>query len=484
MSDINNKDLFDDNEEDFEKLLNQSADKSDSFYPGDRVKGTVISVAGDTVFVDISGKSEAMIDTSEFIDESGNINVKQGDSFDAFVVSFSKGEITLTRTIGRGSASNDLLSMAHLNSIPVHGTITEMTKGGYNVSVGGIKAFCPFSQFDLKASSDNAVYVGKSFDFIVTKTEGGKNIVLSRKILLQSERSAGEEKLKKDLKLGDIIKGRITSIRDFGFFADINGAEALIPKSEISWSRNTDPNILKEGDTVTAKVISLDWENKKITLSIKQALPDPWNNISKYPIGTSVNAKITNIINSGAFAEIEPGIEGFIHVSKMSKLKKTSRPEDAVKRGESVRIKILDVNEKDKKISLELLTGESDPWELPADELLGIVHTAVVESSSKAGITARLQNGMLGFIPRSELANSTGDPQRDYTAGKEIKAGVLEINQKDQRLILSELLASKNEENADYGKFIEKNTPTESSNLGSQFKNKFDDILKKVDNRK
>jgi len=222
---------------DFEKMLEDSLNRNDSFSPGDKVTGKVVFISEENVFVDISGKSEAVIDLSEFRDDD-KITVSTGDEIEGYIVSTSGGEIMLTTKLGKGGIKPELIEMAYHNSIPVFGTVIGSSKGGYTVSISGTRCFCPFSQIDIKSPDDPGDIINKSFEFrIIQYGERGKNIVLSRKALLEEERNDSIIRLKKSLKIGDIINGTIISIRDFGLFIDIGGIEGLVPKSEISWSR-------------------------------------------------------------------------------------------------------------------------------------------------------------------------------------------------------------------------------------------------------
>ena len=226
---------------------------------------------------------------------------------------------------------------------------------------------------------------------------------------------------------------------------------------------------------------AIDWDKKKITLSIKDLTSEPWSNISKYLPNSQVSGKVVNIIKNGAFIEIEPGIEGYLHISNMSYVKRIKKPEDAVSRGQEVTVKILNINEDEKKMSLELLTGEADPWEKDENELIDEVHTGVIEISKSAGINVRLTNGMLGFIPKRELSKSDKDIQNEYKTGAEIKCTIIEIDKKNKNLIMSESGALQAEELKDFKKFQDKNSPDESSSLGSLFKNQFNKIQKDID---
>jgi small subunit ribosomal protein S1 len=469
------------NDESFEELLEHSMNRRDDFAIGSRVEGTVVFITAESVFVDILGKSEAVIDLSEFKNEDGTVSINVGDPVQAYVVSLSGGEIHLTTSIGKGATSPAILEMAYHESIPVSGTILGPVKGGYSISVGGIKCFCPVSQLEYRPSGEQDSLQGKSFNFkVIEYKEKGKNVILSRSVLLGERRKQAEESLRTSLKEGNTVTGTIAGIRDFGVFVDLGGIEALVPKSELSWGRFSDTGVFIEGEKTSAVVKSIDWDRKRITLSIKDLLPDPWGHIEKYKPGQTISGRVVNIIKTGAFIEIEPGIDGFIPLSRMSYLKQINRPEEAVSVGSQVTARIVTIRPGEKKISLDLVTEGPDPWE-ETGELSGS-QRVTVESVKQSGLHVRLSNGMLGFIPKGELlVKNESEIQKRYAAGTQIQAAVLEINQDNRKLILSESQALKMEEKKDYESFIKKESSTRSSTLGAMFKDAFADIQKKMD---
>ncbi len=468
--------------DDFEEMLNKSLTNIDNFKTGQQLEGEVVYIDRENVFLDISGKSEAIIAVTEFTDKDGRISVKEGEKVTAFVVSTGGGEIELTTAIGKSRINIRLLEIAYAKSIPVHGTVKKLIKGGFSVSVSDLRCFCPLSQIDKKTPHQPEEYINRSFDFKIIRLENdGKNIVLSRNAILKEEKNRAINEMRNSVKAGDTVAGKVISIRDFGLFVDIGGIDALVPRSEISWSRFADINSFSEGQEVTAKILSLDWDNEKITLSIKQLQPEPWAHIDKFHTGNNYNGRITNIIKQGAFVELEPGLEGFIHISGMSKIKRVNNPEEVLTIGDTVNIKIINIDPENRKMSLELITGEADPWQLPPDELKNEVHKGIVEISGKSGITVRLTNGMSGFIPRNELSEQNkGDLQKMYPAGREVSVIVKEINIEKKNLILSEKDAANRIINKEYEEYSNKNRPSDSSSLGAQFKDKFLELQEKI----
>ncbi len=473
----------DQNNENFEEMLEQSMNRRDDFPIGTRVDGTVVFITSDLVFVDISGKSEAVIGVQEFKNDDGTLSVQVGDTLQAYVVSRAGGEIHLTSSLGRGGINTGLMQMAYHESIPVHGTVTDTVKGGYSVSVGGVKCFCPVSQIDTRNPSDPKSMVNRSFLFkIIEYKEKGRNIIVSRSALLEEQRKVTEDSLRQTLKPGDRISGTISGVRDFGVFVDIGGVEALVPKSELSWSRYTDTAAFRVGNKIETIVKSVDWENKRLTLSVRDLMPEPWEQIDKYEAGQVIPGVVVNIIKNGAFMEIEPGLDGFIHISRMNFLKKINRPEEVVSIGDRVNARITGINAAEKKISLELVPNEPDPWKGAGTDIANSVQEVTVEDVKPVGLNVRLPNGMLGFIPRGELkTKAESEIQKKYTEGDLIQAVVLRIEQNNRKLILSETEALRAEERTDYENFIKKDSSSQSTSLGSLLKNKFDDIQKKIE---
>ncbi|MBN2161269.1 MAG: S1 RNA-binding domain-containing protein [Spirochaetes bacterium] len=469
--------------ENFEELLEHSMNRRDDFEIGARVEGKIVFITNDLVFVDISGKSEAVIKAEEFRNDDGTLSVSQGDAVEAYVVSLSGGEIHLTTSLGRGAINTGLMQMAYREAIPVYGTVTDTVKGGFSISVSGIRCFCPTSQIDMRPPADPRSMVDRSFLFkIIEFKERGKNIVLSRTALQEEHRKETEESLRETLKTGDLITGTVSGIRDFGIFVDIGGLEALVPKSEISRGRSVNTGAFSVGEKIEAIVKSIDWESRRLTLSIRDLTPEPWEHIDRYQVGQTVSGRVINLIKNGAFVEIEPGLDGFIHVSRMSYLKKINRPEDAVSVGDTANVRITGINPNEKKISLELIHDGPDPWKESGDGMANTIQRVTIEDVKPAGLSVRLANGMLGFIPRGELMiKNESEIQKKYPAGSEITAAVLRIEQENRKLILSESEAIKLEERKDYESFIKKDAASKSTTLGSMLKNKFEDIQKKIE---
>lgn len=471
------------NEENFSELLEQSFIKSDNFEVGDTVTGKVILITGESIFVDIQSKSEAVIDTQEFTDDKGNRTIKPGDTITAYVAAIKRGEIVLTSRIGKGVVSHDLLHIAYKNQLPVHGTIKQTTNGGFIVSVGGIQAFCPLSQIDTKIQESDS-YLNKSFHFAIMRYEQqGKNIILSRRSLLDKIKEEAIEKLKQQLHSGDIVQATVVQVLDAGLLVSLHSLDAFVPKSELSHSRKPNMNLYEPGQTITAKILDLDWNRVKITLSIKQTLPEPWHYISQYQVGNTYTGTIAKIIKNGAFVEFDNGLEGFIPLSRMSYVKKLHDPREVCNEGDSVQVKIIDIDQTSKKITLELITSEENPWLTVNESLRDSIQTATIEEITAKGLVVVLPNQVRAFVPKEQCAiDRNADITKSYQVGATIKVVVTTVNADDRKCIASEKKAQEIEERQSYEKFIASNTSQGSSAFGQLFKQKYEEMQKKSKN--
>ncbi len=475
------EDLNPDEDEDFSRLLESSLNKRDNYETGEKVSGTILDIRGDTAFVDISAKSEAVIDAAELQNSSGEFEFSRGSTIEAYVISVRGGEIVLSRKIGRSGASADILETAFSSGIPVEGRVISSRKGGYSVETGGISCFCPFSQIDIRAGEE-ADYLNKNFHFLITEfSNNGRNVVLSRRVLLEKEALEREAQLRETLEIGSIVEGTVSSIRPFGIFVDLAGIEGLVPKSELSRSRLVSTDDFKPGQKVKASLISVDWNTKKISLSIKNTEPDPWESSENLKSGTVHNGIVTNLISSGAFVQIIPGLEGFVHISRMSFTKRVNRPEDVLKPGDSVSVRVMDVDRKAQKISLELMTDEADPWLISESELTGRVLSATVEGSRSSGLNVRLDSGLSGFVPSSELTDRKSfDIQKDYPTGSSLEVMLIRYEPDRKNAVFSAIAVKNGKEQEAYETFKESNNGSAGINLGNLLGDKFKDIKKTI----
>jgi small subunit ribosomal protein S1 len=307
-----------DSSEDFAALFEASLKARKTFRQGQTIEGTIVSIGPDVAFVDVGAKGEATIDVGELKDADGDIEVSVGDRIQAVVTS-TAGGLTLSRRLALGAATARQLEDAFHSGLPVEGKVTATGKGGYEVRVGHQRAFCPFSQIDIHRGTDPAMHEGRVYQFrIIEYKEGGRNVILSRRVLLEEAQKADAAKVRESIVAGAVVTGRVASLREFGAFIDLGGGvQGLLHISEMGWSRVSDPShLLKAGEEVTVKVLAVDDQKQKISLGLKQLADDPWARVPEtYTVGQVLRARVTRIADFGAFVELEPGVEALAHAS-------------------------------------------------------------------------------------------------------------------------------------------------------------------------
>lgn len=370
----NDKDnIINDTEENFADLLNGNYANNDYFEPGQMVEAQVVKISGEWIFLHTGGKSEGYLEASEMMDDKGKLNVNEGDFINAYFLSANNGEMHFTTKISGGKTGQKILQSAYDNDIPVEGYVNKEIKGGYEITIGTTRAFCPYSQIGLERE-DPAKYIGKKYNFKITEIgENGRNIILSNRILLENERKLKVNALKESLKQGLRVRGNIKSIQNFGAFVDLGGVQALIPISEISRGRVENiHDYLKIGQEIEAVILNLDWEKEKISLSIKETLQDPWKEADKkYAEGSKHPGKIARVTNFGAFVTLEPGLDGLLHISDLSSGTKIKHPREVVKEGDSLEVIIGQVDTNQKRISLKLASTKKDDEDENYDQFMG-----------------------------------------------------------------------------------------------------------------
>ena len=350
--------------ESFADLFKDDTITQKQLSPGQKIQATVVDISQDSIFLDVGEKSEGFLDRKELEDETGAVTVKAGDTLEVYFLSTAHNEMLFTTKIGGGSTSRAHLEEAYRSGIPLEGLVKREIKGGFEITVAGnVRTFCPYSQMNLKRIADPEEYIGDHMLFKITKfSEGGRNIVLSRRIILEEEREEKRQELKEHLQEGMTVKGKITAIKEFGAFVDVDGIEGLIPISEIGWSRTEDIHeVLTEDQEVEVVILKLDWENDRFSFSLKQALPDPWQDIAKqFPAGSFHTGKVIRLAKFGAFVNLAAGIDGLIHISKLGGGRRINHPKEVVEEGQTVDVKIEDINQEEKRVSLALVSGSAE----------------------------------------------------------------------------------------------------------------------------
>jgi small subunit ribosomal protein S1 len=353
-------------EESFEELLNQSSVQPVHFQPGEKIEAAVIKITQDWVFIDIGGKTEGTIATDEFHHDDDELALKEGSMIEAFFLSSQKGEMLFTTRIATGASKDTHLEEAYHSGIPVEGLVEKEVKGGFQVKLAGNKrAFCPYSQLGPHQIEEESPHIGNHLTFkIIEYGAKGRNIVLSHKAILEEERRMRRDALKGYLKEGMTVGGEVTSVRDFGAFVDIGGIEGLVPVSELSWGRVDDlSEIISVGQKVDVAIMKLDWDRNRFSFSLKENLPDPWGTaVQRYPEGSIHTGKVARLAPFGAFVTLEPGIDGLIHISELGRVKRIKHPHEVLQQDQSVEVKILQVDEEKRRLSLSLFS-ENDGGE-------------------------------------------------------------------------------------------------------------------------
>ena len=432
-----------DGPEDFAAMLAAHDEASSGqAQPGQKIRGTIIAITGENVFVDVGLKEDGIMDRKDLLDADGKEIAGPGDPVEAWVVAASPQGIVLSRSMsGSGVAA---LEEARDAGVPVEGRVSGTCKGGYLVEVLGKTAFCPGSQMDA-TSGDADTPVGRTLQFLVTRVENrGRNIVVSRRALLDRERRENLEKLLATLNKGDMVEGRVTRIAPFGAFVELAPAvEGMIHLSELSWSRvGSADEAVSVGDVVRAKVLDITTTDKgqtRISLSRKQAEGDPWQDApARLEVGSVVQGKVRRLAPFGAFVEVLPGIEGLVHISEMSWAKRVNKPEDVVSVGDEVSVKIKDVNPETRRVSLSLRDAEGDPWQDAEQRFpVGATVTGTVESRSQYGLFVCLAPGITGLLPAGVIKNSKKPELAKLDKGDSVELVVQNIDSGARRISLT-----------------------------------------------
>ncbi|MBU0994415.1 MAG: 30S ribosomal protein S1 [Proteobacteria bacterium] len=405
-------------EENFADLLEAYEKNIDTHLKkGDKIKGAIIAISDETVFVDTGSKIDGAVDKFELLDEDGNLPYHVGDELDLYIVSLNESELILSRALS-GDGGLEMVNDAWNSRIPVNGKVVEAIKGGFAVEIFKRRAFCPISQIDIRYVDTPADYVGNTFEFIITRVESqGKNIVVSRRELLERQVKEGRAEFLKKVEGGAVFDGEVRKLMDFGAFVELYpGVDGLVHISEISWSRIEKPGeVLKEGDRVKVRVIRIDKDPKtgadRMSLSIKQAEGNPWEDMSKkFSVGDTITGKAVRCTKFGVFVELSPGIEGLVHISEMSYVKRVVNPSDVVNPGDMIHVVIKDIDISKKRISLSMKDAAGDPWAGAENTYSkGKVFKGTIERKEPFGYFISVAPGITGLLPKSKI-NQFHDP--------------------------------------------------------------------------
>ncbi len=429
--------------ESFAKLFEESLSKQE-MRQGEVITAEVIRIDHNFVVVNAGLKSESFIPIEEFHNDRGELDVKDGDFVSVAIDSLENGygETRLSRDRAKRLAAWVNLERALEDGDLVDGTITGKVKGGLTVMTNGIRAFLPGSLIDMRPVKDTTPYEGKTLEFKVIKLDRKRNnVVLSRRAVIELSQGEERAKLLETLQEGSIVKGTVKNITDYGAFIDLGGIDGLLHITDMAWRRVRHPSeVLAVGQEVTAKVLKFDQEKNRVSLGVKQLGDDPWVGISRrYPTGTRMFGKVTNITDYGAFVEIEPGIEGLVHVSEMDWTNKNVNPSKVVSLGDEVEVMVLEIDEDRRRISLGMKQCRPNPWqEFAENHRKGDKVSGTIKSITDFGVFLGLPGGIDGLVHLSDLSwNKTGEEAvREFKKGDEVGAVVLAIDVERERISL------------------------------------------------
>ena len=416
-----------------------------AFSEGEIVKGTVINVDHDEVMVDIGFKSEGYIPVSEFpIGDERTPSVNVGDQIDVYIVrrEDSEGQLVLSKEIADQKLVWDEITEAYEAGRVVAGTVVQRIKGGLQIDLGKLRAFLPASQIELRPPQDFEQYIGQTLEAKVVKlSKRRRNIVLSRRVILEEELAAQKTALFENIENNQIRSGVVKSITTFGAFVDLGGIDGLLHKTDMSWRRVNHPSeVVAVGDEIEVMVISVDRDTEKVSLGLKQKTLDPWESVEdKYPIGSTVTGKVVGIVNYGAFLELEEGVEGLIHISEMSWTRRNIAPSKVVAKDDVIDAVVLDIDKGNQKLSLGLKQLHPNPWELLETKYpVGTKLTGRVRNLTNFGAFVEIEEGIDGLIHISDLSwlKRIVDPREVLKEGDEVEVMVLSIDPAQQKISL------------------------------------------------
>ena len=425
------------------ELLSGSMGQTETIKPGKIVDGTIKVVKGNDVFIDIGYKSEGRVDLSEFSDPA---DAKPGDTVQVLVRELENektGMVSLSKKAADVQIRWEKVLAQYTEGCVVSGTIQSQVHGGLLVDIDGVEAFLPGSQVDVSPVRDLTVYIGQTFEFKVIKISNErKNIIVSRRELIEGTMAEKRAELLASLQKGEVRKGRVKNITDFGAFIDLDGIDGLLHITDMSWGRIKHPSeMLKVGQELEVMVLDVDREKERISLGLKQTTENPWSTIvEKFPVGSRVTGKVVNLAAYGAFVEIAPGIEGLVHISEFSWTKRVARPSDMLNIGDEVLVSVLQVDAENQKIALGIRQTQENPWDTVQDRYpVGSRVKGKVRNFTNYGAFIELEEGIDGMIHISDMSwtRKINRPSECLNKGDEVEAIVEAVDPKEQRISLS-----------------------------------------------
>lgn len=442
---------------------------------GQVVKGRIIHVGAESLFVDVGGKGEAWIDRAELADEEGRLRVGVGDEIEATVVAVGD-EVRLSYRLRQGAQARQALALAAETGVPVEARVAAVIKGGYEVTVAGLRGFCPFSHMDLRRVDSPEDYVGRVLEFrVMTYGERGRNIVVSRRQILEAQAARAAAETREKVVPGAVLPGTVVSLADFGAFVDLGGVQGLVPASEISHSRVGRPaDRLRVGESVTVKVLRVDEEKGRISLSLKALEGDPWAAVpGRLRERQVLRGRAVRATEFGVFVELLPGVDGLLHATEIPRSRQAAMRE-AVAAAAEVAVVVLGIDSGKRRIALGLAPDDAVAGEELASAVApGAVVTGTVERLEPFGVFVRLGPGQTGLVPTAELGLSPGaDPRKAFPAGSEMTVLVLGVEDNGRRIRLSREKALGQQEQAETDAYLREARKREGFGvtLGDMFK--------------
>jgi len=429
--------------ESFAELFEQSQIEN-KMRPGTIISANIVEIDDDMVVVNAGLKSEGLIPIDQFYDDKGELEVAVGDQVEVALdaVEDGFGETRLSREKAKRLKAWQRLEEAHESGQTVTGIITEKVKGGFTVDIERVRAFLPGSLVDVRPVRDTSYLEGKPLEFKVIKIDRRRNnVVVSRRAVVENENSAEREALLERLTEGEIVKGIVKNLTDYGAFLDLGGIDGLLHITDMAWKRVKNPSeVVNIGDEIDVKVLKFDRERNRVSLGLKQMGEDPWESITnRYPEGARLLGKVTNLADYGCFVELEEGVEGLVHVSEMDWTNKNVHPSKLVHVGQEVEVMVLDMDEERRRISLGMKQCQPNPWEnFAATHNKGDHVTGTIKSITDFGIFIGLEGGIDGLVHLSDISwNETGEEAiRKYSKGDEIETVVLSVDAERERISL------------------------------------------------
>ena len=430
--------------DDFAALLDESLGRGD-FQEGTVVKGIVAAIEKDFAIIDVGLKTEGRIPVKEFgVDDDGKPTLKVGDTVEVFLerVENALGEAVISREKARREEAWTRLEGVYAKNEPVMGAIVGRVKGGFTVDLGGASAFLPGSQVDIRPVRDVGPLMGREQPFAILKMDRPRgNIVVSRRAILEEARAEQRTELVSQLVEGEVREGVVKNITDYGAFVDLGGIDGLLHVTDMSWKRVSHPSqVLAVGDTVKVQIVKINPETQRISLGMKQLQSDPWDGVeAKYPVGAKFKGRITNITDYGAFVELEPGVEGLVHVSEMSWTKKNVHPGKIVSTSQEVEVVVLDVDASKRRVSLGLKQAMQNPWEQFLEQHpIGTAVDGEVKNATEFGLVIGLDNDIDGMVHLSDIDWNTPGEEAilKYKKGEVVRVRVLDVDVEKERISL------------------------------------------------